>query len=361
MNVLFIGGTGTISAAISRRVLELGWNLYLLNRGSRNQDLSGGGKFPGKQTEINCDINAEPEAVIRAKLENCRRSFSSGPACSVTEPLFDVVADFIAFGREQVERDYRLFKDLCKQYFFISSASAYQKPPANCRITESTPLANPFWAYSRNKIACEDFLMSKYRETGFPVTLIRPSHTYDERNVPLGVHGKNGSWQVIKRMIDGKPVIIHGDGTSLWTMTSSRDFALGFTGLMGNIHAIGEAVQITSDETLSWNQIYAAVAGALGVELKAVHISSEFLDLAGPYDFLGGLTGDKANSVIFDNTKLKRLVPGFNAGIRFDQGVKETIAYVLAHTETQREDPEFDAWCDRVIAAREKAIHESKG
>jgi nucleoside-diphosphate-sugar epimerase len=356
MNVLFIGGTGTISAAISRRVLELGWNLYLLNRGSRNRELAGGGSFPGKLTEITCDINAEDEAAAAAKLRDCLAGFPG------REPRFDVVADFIAFSREQVERDYRLFNGICKQYFFISSASAYQKPPAGCLITESTPLANPFWAYSRNKIAGEDFLMGKYRETGFPLTVIRPSHTYDERNVPLGVQGKNGSWQVLKRMIEGKPVIIHGDGTSLWTMTNSRDFARGFTGLMGNIHAIGEAVQITSDESLSWNHIYAAVADALGVELKAVHISSEFLDLAGPsYNYRGQLTGDKANSVIFDNTKLKRLVPGFTAGIRFDQGVKETVAYVLAHKENQREDPEFDAWCDRVIAAREKAIGESKG
>jgi nucleoside-diphosphate-sugar epimerase len=360
MNVLFIGGTGTISSAISRRVLELGWNLYLLNRGNRNQALSGG-NFPGKLTEITGDINAESEGLISEKLEGCRRSFAPAPASSARAPVFDVVADFIAFDRAQVERDYRLFRGLCRQYFFISSASAYQKPPANCRITESTPLANPFWAYSRNKIAGEDLLMTAYRETGFPVTIIRPSHTYDERNVPLGVNGKNGSWQVIKRMIEGKPVIIHGDGTSLWTMTSSRDFARAFTGLMGNIHAIGETVQITSDESLSWNQIYAAIAATLGVELKAVHVSSEFLDLAGPYDFLGGLTGDKANSVIFDNAKLKRLVPGFTAGIRFDQGIRETVAYVLAHPECQREDPEFDAWCDRVIAVREKAIRECKG
>jgi nucleoside-diphosphate-sugar epimerase len=355
MNVLFIGGTGTISAAISRRVLHLGWTLYLLNRGSRNGDLAEGAG-PGGLVEIPCDINAEPEAQVRAKLEACGGSSPAGGRGSGKPPFFDAVVDFIAFGPEQAERDYRLFQGLCRQYLFISSASAYQKPPAGCLISESTPLANPFWAYSRNKIACEELLMAKYRETGFPVTLVRPSHTYDERNVPLGVHGKNGSWQVLKRMQEGKPVIIHGDGSSLWTMTSSRDFARGFTGLMGNIHAIGEAVQITSDESLTWNQIYAAVAGALGVELRAVHISSDFLHRAGPYDFLGALTGDKANSVIFDNTKLKRLVPGFTAEIRFDQGIRETVAYILAHPECQREDPEFDAWCDRVIAAREQAL-----
>jgi nucleoside-diphosphate-sugar epimerase len=356
MKVLCIGGTGTISTAISRRILELGWELILLNRGSRNQDLFGGRNLPGKLTEINCDINTEDEAAAAAKIKGCLK-LSGSPGY----PQLDVAADFIAFTGSQVERDYRIFQGLTKQYIFVSSASAYQKPLSDYRVSEATPLANPFWEYSRDKIACEDFLMKMYRETGFPVTIVRPSHTYDERNVPLGVHGKNGSWQVLKRMIEGKPVIIQGDGTSLWTMTSSRDFARAFTGLMGNIHATGEAVQITSDETLTWNQIYAAIASALGVKLNAVHVSSDFLDECGPYDFRGGLTGDKANSAVFDNTKLKRLVPGFTAGIRFDQGIKETIAYTLAHQECQREDPEFDAGCDRVIAAREKAVREITG
>jgi nucleoside-diphosphate-sugar epimerase len=361
MKVLFIGGTGTISTAISRRVLELGWDLFLLNRGNRNRELSGGPDLPGKLTEINCDINAGDEAAVAATLRECLKSSGSAPGYPQSEPRFDVAADFIAFTRDQAQRDYQLFQGLARQYIFISSASAYQKPLSDYRVSEATPLANPYWEYSRNKIACEDFLMGKYRETGFPVTIVRPSHTYNERSVPLGVQGKNGSWQVIKRMIEGKPVIIHGDGTSLWTMTSSRDFARAFTGLMGNIHAVGEAVQITSDETLTWNQIYAAIAHVLGVELKAVHISSDFLDESGPYDFRGGLTGDKAQSVVFDNTKLKRLVPGFTAGIRFDQGIKETISCVLAHKEYQREDPEFDAWCDRLLTAREKAIKEMRG
>jgi nucleoside-diphosphate-sugar epimerase len=198
--------------------------------------------------------------------------------------------------------------------------------------------------------------MKKYREEGFPITIVRPSHTYDERRVPMGVHGKKGSWQVINRIIEGKPVIIHGDGSSLWTMTHNSDFARAFIGLMGNIHAIGEAVQITSDEILTWNQIYAAIAAALGKPLKAVHVASEFLARAGDFDFTGGLTGDKANSVIFDNTKLKRLVPGFTATVRFDQGIRQTIAYALAHKQEQEEDPEFDAWCDKVIAAQEKAL-----
>jgi nucleoside-diphosphate-sugar epimerase len=362
MKVLFIGGTGTISAAISRRVLELGWDLFLLNRGNRNTVIgedpfrkadifaSSAGAAPGKPAEISCDINAADEKETAARLAGL---LGKGEK-------FDAVADFIAFTLPQVERDYRIFRDITKQYFFISSASAYQKPLSDFRITESTPLSNPFWQYSRDKIACEDFLMAKYRENGFPVTIIRPSHTYDERSAPLGAHGEKGSWQVLKRMLEGKPVIIHGDGTSLWTMTTNRDFAKGFTGLIGNIHATGEAVQITSDETVTWNQVYETIAGVLGVPLKAVHVSSEFLAAIGPYDFTGGLIGDKANSVVFDNSKLKRLVPGFTATIRFDAGVRETVNYILAHKECQIEDPAFDAWCDRVIAAREKAIGELK-
>ena len=238
---------------------------------------------------------------------------------------------------------------------YISSASAYQKPAVSPFITESTPLANPFWQYSRDKIACEDFLMGKFRTEGFPVTIIRPSHTYDERKVPLAVHGAHGTWQVLRRMLDGKPVIIHGDGSSQWTLTHNSDFAKGFVGLMGNVHAIGHAFQITSDETLTWNQIYGIIADALGVELKAYHVASDFLGAVGPYDFHGELNGDKGVTVLFDNKKLKRAVPGFHATVRFDQGVRRTIANILAHPELQIPDPEFDAWCDRVIAAQEQA------
>jgi nucleoside-diphosphate-sugar epimerase len=339
MKVLFIGGTGTISAAISRQLLEAGHELCLLNRGSRNAEL------PQGAAELRCDIHDEADA-----------------AAKIRDLSFDVVADFIAFKAEHLERDYRLFRGKTKQFIFISSASAYQKPLSDPHVTESTPLANPYWQYSRDKIAGEEFLLRKYREDGFPVTIVRPSHTYDERSVPLGVHGKNGSWQVLKRIIDSKPVIIHGDGTSLWTMTHNSDFARAFTGLMGNIHAIGEAVQITSDEILTWNQVYEIVAAALGKPLKSVHISSSFLAQTGKdYDYLGALIGDKANSVIFDNSKLRRLVPGFAAVIRADQGIRGTVENVLARPELQTEDPDFDDWCDRVIAAREKAINEVRG
>lgn len=337
MKVLFIGGTGTISMAISRQLLEEGHELYLLNRGSRN------GALPAGAHSIIADIEKEEE--VKALLDGM---------------TFDVAADFIAFEKRQLERDYRLFKDRCGQFIYISSASAYQKPLSDYRITEGTPLANPYWEYSRNKIAGEEYLMQLYREEGFPVTIVRPSHTYDERSVPLGVHGKNGSYQVIKRMLEGKPVIIHGDGTSLWTMTHNSDFARGFIGLMNNIHAIGEAVQITSDESVTWNQAYDAIAKSLGVPLIAIHVSSEFLDACSEYDFKGGLLGDKANTVVFDNTKLKRLVPGYTAQVRYDQGIKATIEYVLSHPECQREDPEFDAWCDAVVEVVTEAAEKVK-
>ena len=336
MKALFIGGTGTISMAITRQLAENpDWELYLLNRGNRSEDV------PVNVKVLSVDINDE---------------------AAVTEILgdlqFDSVCDFIGFVPAQLERDYRLFKDRTKQFVYISSASAYQKPLGDYRITESTPLANPYWEYSRNKIACEEFLMKMYRENGFPITIVRPSHTYDERSIPMGAHGNKGSWQVAKRMLEGKPVIIHGDGTTIWTMTHNSDFAKGFIGLMSNIHAIGEAYHITTDEGLTWNQIYKIVADALGVEFKPYYVPSDFLQAVSNYDFEGGLIGDKANTVVFDNSKLKRAVPGFCATVRMDQGIKKTVEYVLAHEEYQVPDEEFDAWCDRVIAALEKAKKE---
>lgn len=307
--------------------------LYLLNRGNRNLSLS------GDLVELKADVNDESRVKELIK-----------------ELHFDAVADFIAFEPPQLERDYRLFKGKTDQFIFISSASAYQKPLADYRINEGTPLANPYLEYSRNKIACEDYLMKLYREEGFPVTIIRPSHTYDERSVPMGAHGKNGSYAIVKRMLEGKPVLIHGDGTSLWTLTHNSDFAVAMAGLIGNIHAIGEAVQITSDESLTWNQIYQIVANALGVKLNAVHASTEFLDACGEYDFRGSLLGDKSNTMVFDNSKLKRLVPGFTARVRADQGIRDTVSYVLSHPECQVEDSDFDAWCDRVVEALDRAV-----
>lgn len=333
MKALFIGGTGTISSAITRKLLEQGCELYLLNRGNRNTFLLEGAQV------LQADIN--DEYYVAQLIESLS---------------FDIVVDFIAYEPAHVERDYRLFQGKTKQFIFISSAAGYQTPLSDYRITEGTPSSNPYWKYAQNKIACEQYLLDKYRKYGFPVTIVRPSHTYDEREIPLGIHGKNGSWQVVKRMLDHKPVIIHGDGTSLWTMTHSSDFAKGFIGLLGNIHAIGESVHITSDETVTWNQIYEIIAAALGVKLNAVHVPSVFLAAASNQDFKGSLLGDKANSVVFDNAKLKRLVPGFVATVRLDQGIKRTVQHVLAHPEYQREDMEFDQWCDDVIIAMSQAL-----
>ncbi|MBQ8945999.1 MAG: SDR family oxidoreductase [Lachnospiraceae bacterium] len=331
MKALLIGGTGQISMAITKKLVTDGWDVYLLNRGNRTLEL------PWGVHSIVADINDEKTVLEK-----------------IGDTYFDCVCEFIGFTVDQVERDHRLFKGRTGQYIYISSASAYHKPVSDYRITEGTTLSNPYWEYSRNKIACEEFLMKKYRDEGFPVTIVRPSHTYDERNIPLGVHGSKGFWQVIKRMREGKPVIIQGDGTSLWTVTFNTDFAIGYTGLMGNRHAIGEAFQITSDESLTWNQIYQTIADALGVELKAVHISSEFLAAVGPeYDFTGSLIGDKSNTVVFDNSKLKAIVPQMTTTVPFQKGVRISLENILKHPELQVEDPEFDAWCDRVIDAVE--------
>lgn len=332
MRALLIGGTGTISMAITKLLIEKKWEVYLLNRGSRTSELPEGVKL------ISADINDEDD--VKAK---------------IADMTFDVVGEFIGFVPSQIERDIRLFKGKTRQYIYISSASAYNKPVRDYRITEGTTMANPYWQYSRDKIACENLLLNEYRDNGFPVTIVRPSHTYDNRSVPLGVHGKNGSFQVLKRMMEGKPVIIHGDGTSLWTMTHNSDFAIGYVGLMGNPHAIGEVFHITNDETLTWNQIYQAIADALGVELKPYYVTSRFLADCSDMDLEGSLIGDKANSVVFDNSKLKKIVPEFKATKHFEQGIRETIEHIMATPELQREDPEFDLWCDKVIEALEAA------
>lgn len=339
MKALFIGGTGTISMGIIKALAKDPiWEVYLLNRGNRKDEV------PEGINQIIVDINDENE--VAKKLESME---------------FDVVSDFIAFEVSAVERDYRLFKGKTKQYIFISSASAYAKPAASYVITEGTTLSNPYWEYSRNKIACEEFLMEKYRTEGFPVTIVRPSHTYDERNLPLGVHGNKGFYQVIKRMQQGKQVIIHGDGTSLWAVTFNSDFAIGYTALMGNRHAIGEAFQITGDEILTWNQIYQTIADALGVELKPYYVSSEFLSDVGEtkgYDFRGGIIGDKAVSVVFDNSKLKKLAPNMTTNVPFHKGARIALNYIFSHKDKYEEDPEFDDFCDKVIAACEKAKKE---
>ena len=334
MKILLIGGTGTISSAITRQLAESGHELWLLNRGNRKNEV------PAGVRQVICDIDDEAEVTRQTGAE-----------------VFDAVCEFIGFLPSQVERDIRLFSGRTRQYVYISSASAYNKPAASHVITEGTALANPYWEYSRNKIACEELLMKTYREEGFPVTIVRPSHTYCERGVPVSVHGPKGSWQVLKRMMEGKPVLVHGDGSSLWTLTWNEDFARGFIGLLGNPKAIGEAFQIMSDEQLTWNQIYQSVANALGVTFKPYYVSSDFLAAVSPkeYDLTGNLLGDKAVTVVFDCTKLKRAVPGFCATTRFDEGVRRCVDYLMSHPELQVEDPEFDAWCDKVISVCEKA------
>jgi Nucleoside-diphosphate-sugar epimerases len=332
MKALFIGGTGTISSGISRRATELGWELVLLNRGNRND------RVLPETTLITGDINMEEDKI----------------ADLVRDMNFDVVVDFIAFVPGHLERDVRLFAGKIRQFIFISSASIYQKPLNYYRINESTPLANPLWEYSRNKIACEEYLMNEYRRNGFPCTIIRPSHTYDDRYLPVSVHGKKGCWQVVDRMIKGKPVLVHGDGSSLWTVTHSDDFAKAFCGIMGNPAAIGEAFQITSDESLSWNQIYDHIGAALGVPVTKYHVTTDFLSICDP-EYIGTLAGDKSNTVVFDNSKVKRIVPDFLATIRFDEGARRCIRYFLDTPKAQVPDPDFDLFCERVISVQESA------
>lgn len=335
MKILFIGGTGTISSAITRQLAQKADTLlYLINRGTYSKEV------PENVITITADIN--DEADVARKLEGM---------------TFDSVCDFIGFVPEQLERDYRLFKGKTKQFMYISSASAYAKPARSYIINEGTALVNPHWEYSRNKIACEELLMRHYREEGFPVTIIRPSHTYCERSVPVAVHGLKGSWQVLKRMMEGKQVIVHGDGESLWTLTNNEDFARGFIGLIGNPHAIGEAFQIMGDETLTWNQIYQTVADALGVEFKPYYVSSSHINAIAPegYDMEGNLIGDKAVSVVFDCSKLKRAVPDFVTKVSFAEGCRRAVKHILAHPELQVEDEQFDNWCDKVIEVMEEA------
>lgn len=329
MKILIIGGTGTISSAITRQLAAGGHDLWLINRGNRKDEV------PANVKQIIADID-DTDEVLR----------------KTGDTKFDAVCEFIGFLPSQVERDIRMFKGRTRQYVYISSASAYNKPAASHIITEGTTLANPYWEYSRNKIACEELLLKAWREEGFPITIVRPSHTYCERAVPVSVHGPKGSWQVLKRMMEGKQVLVNGDGSSLWTVTWNEDFARGFIGLLGNPKAIGEAFQIMSDEQLSWNQIYQCVANALGVDFKPFYVASDFLAATSPeeWDFTGNLLGDKSVTVMFDCTKLKRAVPGFQATTRFDVGVRKCVSYILAHPELQVEDPEFDAWCDEIIA-----------
>ncbi len=321
MQVLFIGGTGIISSACSQLAVERGMELYILNRGKTLRPM------PDNVHRINVD--ARDEQSMAKAVENLE---------------FDVVVDWIAFTPDHVELDYRVFRQRTKQFVFISSASAYQTPPAKLPVTENTPLDNPFWQYSRDKIACEHFLMDAYEAHNFPVTIVRPSHTYDRTMLPC-----RGGWSTIDRMRKGRRVIIHGDGTSIWTLTHHRDFAKGFVGLLGNPAAIGEAYHITSDEWLTWNQIYAILAEAAGAQLDAVHVPSEVIN-AYDAEIGAGLLGDKMHSMIFDNSKIKSLVPDFECTIPFAQGAGEIIKWYDGDASRRVVDSTYNEMTDRILA-----------
>lgn len=326
MKVLFIGGTGIISSACSPLAVEQGINLTLLNRGRSARAVPEGVKI------LNGDINDPAIGELLA------------------DHTWDAVVDWIAFTPEQIERDIELFRGRTGQYVFISSASVYQTPPSSLPVTESTMLDNPYWAYSRNKIACEERLVQAYREEKFPMTIVRPSHTYDASLIPM-----MGGYTTLKRMIEGKKVIQFGDGTSLWTLTHHKDFAKGFVPLLGHSGAIGEVFHITSDEWLSWNQINELMGQALGVEPRLVHVPSELI-AAFDAEIGAGLLGDKSHSMIFDNSKIKRLVPDFACTIPFSQGAREIGAWYTADPARQVVNERLDALMDEIIGAYEGAF-----
>ena len=334
MKLLFIGGTGLISSACSELAVQRGHELFLLNRSTST-------KYPAPQgsTTLQADIHADT-AALSALLAGQR---------------FDAVVDFIAFTSHDIQRDLSLFRDKTDQFVFISSASAYQKPVQNYLITEETPLENPFWQYSRDKIACENLLMDEYRANGFPVTIVRPSHTYGPSQIPFIYGSWLHPWTLISRMKQGKPVIVPGDGTSLWVLTWNADFAVGFLGLLGNKDAVGEAFQITSDEVLSWNQIYLEAYQALGAEPNVIHIPSEYIARFDEHA-IGSLIGDKSNSVVFDNSKIKRFVPEFHCEVKWSEGVRRSLAWFEAHPEFLTVDEEAIQKWDGIIEAYSRAL-----
>ncbi len=319
MKVLFIGGSGIISSACSELAIKKGIELYHYNRGKSIRKIEGVKQILGDIRDFETSKN------------------------TLDKYEFDIVVDFIAFLPEHVINDIKLFSGKISQYIFISSASAYQKPVRKLPITEETPLENPFWQYSRDKIACEKILLEEYKKNKFPVTIVRPSHTYDKTLIPI-----DWGYTTLKRMKENKKTIIHGDGTSLWVLTHHKDFAVGFIGLLGKKEAIGEAFHITGEELLCWNQIYEMLASKLNVELKPIHIPSEFI---AKYDERMGasLLGDKAHSVIFDNSKIKSLVPEFKQTIPFSEGVKEIISFYEKNQEFQKYDPNIDKTIDKIL------------
>jgi len=327
MKVLFIGGTGVISSACSELAVEKGHDLTVLNRSKTSRSL------PEHVRRMTADIR-DVESVRKA----------------IKDEQFDVIVEWVAFQPEHVQHDIELFRDRTRQYIFISTASAYQTPPEKLPVTEETLLENPYWAYSRDKIACERMLMDAFQQQDFPVTIVRPSHTYDRTMLPC-----RGKYTTIARMRQGKKVFIHGDGESIWTLTHHRDFARGFVGLLGKSTAIGEAFHITSDEWLTWNRIYQILADAAGGKLRPVYIPSDFINKFDA-DMGAGLLGDKARSMIFDNSKIKKYVPDYKAAIPFEQGAREIMAWCDAHASRRKIDLEMDALTEEMIAAWENAV-----
>jgi nucleoside-diphosphate-sugar epimerase len=334
VKILFIGGTGLISSACSELALARGHDLTILNRAQSE-------KYPvpeGARLLVG-DVHGD-EAALAGLLDAER---------------FDAVVDWIAFKAEDIERDLRLFAGKTGQFVFISSASAYQKPPACYLITEETPLENPFWQYSRDKIACEERLMQAYREEGFPATVVRPSHTYGPSQIPFAVGSWRHPYTVIDRMQRGEKIIVHGDGTSLWTVTWNADLAVGLVGLLGQPAAIGEAFHITSDESLTWNQITLEAAHAAGVEPEIIHVTSDLIAAHFP-DEASGLLGDKSHSVAFDNSKIKRFVPDFGCKVMWAEGVRRSLAWFEADPARRTVDAEMNARWDTLIAAQTRAF-----
>lgn len=319
--VLFIGGSGIISSAVSQHAVTSGVDLVILNRGSIT-----GRPLPPEARVLNADIR-DPDSVNAA----------------LGDREFDAVVDWVAFTPGHVVSDMELFRGRTGQYVFISSASAYQTPPSRLPVTESTPLRNAFWEYSRNKIACEDLLVQAYRDEGFPATIVRPAHTYDRTSVPF-----HGGWTLVERMRRGQEVVVQGDGTSLWTLTHHVDFANGFVPLLGNSRAIGEAVHITSDEFFTWDQIVRILGAAAGAEPRIVHVPSDSIATVDP-NWGAALLGDSAHSMIFDNTKIKRLAPGFVATIPFEQGAREIVEWHDAEPGRRRVDEHLDSVMDRLV------------
>lgn len=336
MKVLIIGGTGNISKEVTKLAVKKGLEVTLLNRGMRSECSS------DDYESIIADIENEEDVCQKLKGR-----------------FFDVVINFIVFTPEQAARDIRIFSGMCNQYILISSACIYRKPIALFPITESAQIEENLWPYANDKIACEKVMTEAYHKDRFPVTIVRPTHTYSDVLLPVALCGDSGPWSVAARMLEGKPVFVHGDGLALWTVTHSRDLAKGIVGVMGNAHTIGEAVHITSDEVTSWDDIYNAIGRALGVTPKIVHVSTDMIAAFFPEHY-GHMIGDTANCAIYDNTKIKRLVPDFAATTRMDEGVYSAVKYHLAHKELQKPDPEFDARCDAMYQAYEVFMQSGK-